>query len=44
MINMTVVGEDFGNAITYSGISANAIIKIYDVYGASPLFEFGCTE
>lgn len=43
MINMTVVGEDFGNAITYSGISANAIIKIYDVYGASPLAEFGCT-
>lgn len=43
IINMTVRGEDFGTAVTMSGISANATVFIYDVYGSSPLVEFGCT-
>ena len=43
MINMTVKGEDFGRAISYTGTNAGVAIKIYDVYGESPLTEFGCT-
>lgn len=42
-INMTVNGEDFGNVISYTGNNAAIVAKIYDVYGESALFEFGCT-
>ena len=40
---MSVKGEDFGNAISFTGTNAGVVIKIYDVYGESPLTEFGCT-
>ena len=37
IINMSVKGEDFGNAISFTGTNAGVVIKIYDVYGESPL-------
>jgi hypothetical protein len=43
IIDMSVKGEDFGNAISFTGTNAGVVIKIYDVYGESPLTEFGCT-
>ena len=43
MINLSVKGEDFGNAISFTGNNAGVAINIYDVYGDSALAEFGCT-
>jgi hypothetical protein len=42
-INLSIAGEDVGDAIKSTGNYAELNIKILDTYGTSPLTTFGCS-
>jgi len=42
-INLSIAGEDVGDAISITGNYAALNINVFDTYGDSPLAVFGCT-
>ena len=42
-INLSIAGEDVGDAIKSTGNYAELNIKILDTYGSSPIATFGCS-
>ena len=42
-INLSIAGEDVGDAIGITGNYAALNINVFDTYGDSPLAVFGCT-
>ena len=42
-INLSIAGEDVGDAIKSTGNYAELNINILDTYGTSPLTTFGCS-
>jgi hypothetical protein len=42
-INLSIAGEDVGDAIKSTGNYAELNVKVLDTYGTSPLATFGCS-